>query len=451
MRTAGASSGRGSRQVGLVALLLALATAAACAGEKKQKKQTSSSASRPTTRSATSAVAEVVPPSSLEVLPKAADYVAIRRRAGSESASRIIAEWSKPCTRAKDVALCRERLADAGFRGPLKFDYGYIGGRKELVLYDVVFTEGDNVGTVRDAQALLALFGPVDTACEAELLIYAGGDELYEHEDFECTGKVRKEGGSYVLTRSVSDDCGKENKRLETAIDASGTVKRTSTLVQGSPCFVTGRRPYALRTSGGAMRGVGAFFARAAHLEAASVPAFRHLARELAVHGAPPELVRAAFASADDEVRHARAMAGFARRYGAAFVRPVVGAMPVRRLVDVAVDNAREGCVRETFGAVVAGVQARRAETPAVRRAFTHIALDEARHAALAWAIDAWVMPRLSSRDRRRVHETRRMAADQLAREISPLPAAVARRAGVPTAAIQREVLAQLRGVLPIA
>ena len=81
---------------------------------------------------------------------------------------------------------------------------------------------------------------------------------------------------------------------------------------------VGGRRPPGLRAAarvdGGA---VGRWLATAADLEAASVPAFVQLARELIAHDAPAALVHAALAAADDEVRHAAAMTALARAHGA--------------------------------------------------------------------------------------------------------------------------------------
>ena len=83
------------------------------------------------------------------------------------------------------------------------------------------------------------------------------------------------------------------------------------------PCH-TGRRPAGLRTDVRAQRGLADYFVAAAQLEAASVAAFRVLAAELRAHGAPRSLQRRALRSARDEVRHARSMAAFARRAGAA-------------------------------------------------------------------------------------------------------------------------------------
>ena len=70
--------------------------------------------------------------------------------------------------------------------------------------------------------------------------------------------------------------------------------------------------------------GLAAFFARSAWLEAASVGAFRRLARELRAHGAPDELIAAAKACALDEIRHARLMARLAKKHGASVPRVVV-------------------------------------------------------------------------------------------------------------------------------
>ena len=165
----------------------------------------------------------------------------------------------------------------------------------------------------------------------------------------------------------------------------------------------------------------GAYFARMAWLEAASVHAFRTLARELDAHGAPRALSCATRRAARDEVRHARVTRALARRHGArpARVRPPA-ARPVRSIAAIAVDNAVEGCVREAFGAVVLAWQARFAADPRVRRELSRIADDEAGHAALAWQIARFVEPKLSPTDRARVARARREAIDELARDSDP-------------------------------
>src|SRR6185312_12184135 len=79
-----------------------------------------------------------------------------------------------------------------------------------------------------------------------------------------------------------------------------------------------GRRPAELvRADTTGREAVGRWLAEAAQLEAASVPAFEILARELTAHDAPRELVARALAAADDERRHARIMSSWARAHGA--------------------------------------------------------------------------------------------------------------------------------------
>src|SRR5262245_10013390 len=98
-----------------------------------------------------------------------------------------------------------------------------------------------------------------------------------------------------------------------------------------------------------------------AELEAASVRAFEVLAAELEQYGAPQRLSEAARAAATDEVRHAASTAEWARALGANVAQVAVPARGVRSLAAIALDNAVEGCVRETFGAVIGAYQARAA------------------------------------------------------------------------------------------
>lgn len=150
----------------------------------------------------------------------------------------------------------------------------------------------------------------------------------------------------------------------------------------------SGRRPAGLADTPGSSRLV-----ELARLEAASVVAFERLADELARHGAPPDLSRRARTAAADERRHARAVA----RLAGIEVPAVEVAWPgPRSLFDLALENAIEGCVNETFGALLAWHQAAHAHDPHARRVFARIAPDETRHGALAWAIHRWVRPHLT-------------------------------------------------------
>lgn len=189
-------------------------------------------------------------------------------------------------------------------------------------------------------------------------------------------------------------------------------------------------------------RGEAELLAHLALLERESVPAFERLAAELATHGAPDSLVRDAKRAADDERMHARVMARLARRAGATVPRwrPTRG--PVRPLRAMAEENAREGCVRETFGALVAAWQTARAADPKLRAAMRVIARDETRHAALAWRVDAWARGFLSG-DERAALDAIRDAEVRSLRDEAMRPAEPRRRAlGIPCGDEARRLVA---------
>ena len=213
-----------------------------------------------------------------------------------------------------------------------------------------------------------------------------------------------------------------------------------------------GRRPRGLRRAPAtpASNAVGRYFAKVAHLEAASVRAFEILHDELAALGAPNELLRAARRAARDEVRHARVTSGFARRYGAKPATPRVPRAGRRSLEKILIENAVEGCVRETFGAVVATWQASRARDPEIAAAMKRIAVDETRHAALAWGISSWGEALLCPRARKRVDRARAKAVRRLENDLRRGPHAdLVAAVGHPTAAEQRKLLRDLRGSFP--
>lgn len=217
--------------------------------------------------------------------------------------------------------------------------------------------------------------------------------------------------------------------------DTSGAV-----IIDCSTCpGAAGRLPAGLEPASVCARSaLGAYFASAARLEAASVTAFRRLHEELAMHGAPSELLEGARAAERDEVRHTRAMARLARRYGGRYVRPRVAEVAPRSLDVVAHENVVEGCARETFGALLATWQAAHVEDAEIASALSAIAIDETRHAALSWAIARWSLAQLDAPGHARMHAAwTRALADVAASDT----AAMERSAGLPSR-IERERLA---------
>lgn len=176
----------------------------------------------------------------------------------------------------------------------------------------------------------------------------------------------------------------------------------------------SGRLPDGLALDPRRATTLGDYFARAAALEAASVVSFRRLAADLARHGAPSALVRRAARAAHDEKRHATATRRLARRFGGERVRArLVDAAP-RTLREIAVENAREGCVGETLGALLLFARAGASADAEVRATLRAIARDEIAHAALAWDLRAHLSTRLDARsvaaERRALDDARRAA-----------------------------------------
>ena len=208
-----------------------------------------------------------------------------------------------------------------------------------------------------------------------------------------------------------------------------------------------GRRPRRLAPASFA-RGtsaVGDYFARVAHLEAASVHAFHQIDAMLTERGAPVGLCRAARSAARDEMRHARTVSRLAKRFGGV---PAAAHVKRRRaresLASLAAQNFVEGCVRETYGALVATWQAANASDPAVAAAMTRIAKDETRHAALSWSIAAWAESQLSPAARKRVTARGAAAVSDLLKTTATPPFDVRRIAGLPDRATQCALLREL-------
>jgi hypothetical protein len=117
-------------------------------------------------------------------------------------------------------------------------------------------------------------------------------------------------------------------------------------------------------------------------------------------------------------------MKRLAERAGADPAKPIVSSAPPRSLLALTCENAVEGCLREAFGALEALWQSHTAADPAVRAAMAEIAEDEARHAELALAIDAWLQEQLAPAQKRHVLRVQFAAYKTLQRELGERPGA---------------------------
>ncbi len=201
-----------------------------------------------------------------------------------------------------------------------------------------------------------------------------------------------------------------------------------------------------LRAPGNA---VGEFLANCATLEDASVTAFERLYGELRAQGAPPDILAETLGAADDERDHTSRMTAASLAWGVRPLAPEFTGAASRSLTAIARENVVEGCVRETWGALVAAWQAAHAEDVALASLFTRVANDEARHAALSWRMDAWITPQLSDADRAALTDARARAIEDLEADaaLRTHPELV-RVAGLPDASAKRALLDALRAAL---
>lgn len=314
----------------------------------------------------------------------------------------------------------------------------------------VFVVDGDGAAHWLTAEQVLARAAPIDAPAKALLAVWVTGtyeigwfDGARSYGDLEH-GIVRAVPGGFEVAASTSttdSDCGGSHPR-ETVTDyrhtlfvaAGGQITERAKVVRhrydiADPCHPLGRRPsdFADVESGGTVRD---YLLRAMHHEAESVRAFERIARELRAHGAPDELCRAADEAACDERRHAERCA----RLAGVPVAIARDELPVRPLRELAIDNVREGCVGESYAALVATVQASAALVPALRAHFAAIAADELTHAALAHAIADWIEPQLSTEDRGQVRAARMAALHELAVACAPPTTAATRALGLPSA-----------------
>lgn len=244
--------------------------------------------------------------------------------------------------------------------------------------------------------------------------------------------------GFFYNCRTIDDSCDLDSGK--TLLDAEAGLAIECSWCVGGP----GRAPAGLEPVRFA-RTLGGWFARAAHLEAASVHAFRTMQRELRSLGAPPSFVRAARRAERDEVRHARMTARLAREHGERTVKPRASRVGERSLEAIALENVVQGCVGETYAALEARHQAERGPI-ALRNTMRAIAKDELRHAALAWAFAKWARPRLSASARIRIDAARDRALSDL--EGAPIESnAVRDGAGLPDAATRAVLLSHIRSL----
>lgn len=359
------------------------------------------------------------------------DYMELRQTDsfGDPPMTNVIAKQGAACANASGTT-CSDTLAALMVSGGWTITSSGFGGI-ETTTRTLVFTRGDEVGVVASLDDLKKFLAPIDNPRDAIFLI---DNELSGHRVIcEENNAAAVDDGFNILTTS-GDTCGEGTHLDEHVVHVSSTgeitVKETVVIQEGDSGCVIGRRPEGLIATNpprGA-RCMGAYFAEASQLEAASVFAFERLEEELRTYRAPRTLVRDARRARNDEVRHARMTRRLAKKNGGVPVAARVRRMSGRPWMEFVKENAVEGCIRETFGALVATYQAQHATDEQIQRAMAVIASDETRHASLAWRVAKWAEARLSAEERAEVRALQRAELQRmrchLSHEDAPLPAA---------------------------
>jgi hypothetical protein len=340
---------------------------------------------------------------------------------GQSEATGVVASTHKvgaACSKATDATACTTEL---GAFDPKTPNWGCNGFCPPYPGHQVRTTSGDKVSVIGQRENVQKAFLPIDKPSEAVAAVAARFTGL----DCQKPNVLVKPDGTYVV-KTVNGTCTPNptdtSKSVDTVdeaaylVTADGTITevgrvRVSEVAHDYGCPIAGRKPEGLVPACASGDLAGGYFAKMAHLEAASVVAFAHMVDELRAHGAPHELVARAEKAIVDERRHADCIGALAAQRGSTVPEVRTAPMRVRSLLDMAVENRREGCVRETFGALVAHYQAEASTALPVREAMKAIAADETEHAALSWDLDAWFATKLDASERAIVEAAGREAA----------------------------------------
>lgn len=369
------------------------------------------------------------------------DYLALRSEwFPGDAGAQLSSETGVACSQATDQATCLQALDAA--RPTQTSDWRSCG--QICWASGVVMTRGDDVQLFDSAEGLLNLLGAIDTPYEVALIAQAKG---YTATCGEARYAQAVDGFTLITTEMIAS-CPIAYADVTLAVRSNGKIAELSSkpVQRASTGACVGRRPEGLVELGDSdpcasdalpeQLEVGHFFADVAQLEESAVAAFGVIEAELVALGAPRRLRRAARRAASDEVRHTVLSSRLARRYGVAPEHPRIQERPLRSLFELALDNAVEGCVRETYGAACARYQALRSSDSEVRRALAGVAVDEARHAQLSWRIHGWACSQLSPAELARLGLATARAIAELRSELGRDPGEAVRRcAGMPSPA----------------
>lgn len=178
---------------------------------------------------------------------------------------------------------------------------------------------------------------------------------------------------------------------------------------------------------------LGVYLANAAFYRATSAIAHERLTRELESFGAPATLLDGCALATLADRAHAAELARLAQDRGVPASTPEPIVLPIRSKLDVAIDNAIEGVVRQSFALDFAHHRAQHAGDPEIRAVMSVIADEAESHAELAFDVAVWLCSILDPVETAFVDEAIRHASVTMPREIDVEPEPIlCERAGIP-------------------
>lgn len=275
-------------------------------------------------------------------------------------------------------------------------------------------------------------------------------------------GRIGGTSDLFKLESLTVSNCATEN-RPYTNVVPGGQMPRPSTLVSCDvdytalhspytcPRPVAGRIPKGMHISADAQADtapntLGEYLADMAAMETAAITAFRYLSRELEAYGAPAELIARARLAVAEEIRHAEIAGLLSAAYDVDVPKVSVDDFVLRSLYEIALENAVEGCVNETFAAACGLWQSEHAQLDVFREVIAHISAEETGHASLSWDIHAWVMPQLTEAQQTQIIAAQTEAVAKLMADFKQEGNLVLQRAfGLPTRDEATRLFGQLK------
>lgn len=286
----------------------------------------------------------------------------------------------------------------------------------------LIVTNADAVNVLQSQLDVKSFLGQLSHSQKVFTWMHSNGISLScVHDDSAVLADPDGQNWSAVYTEFSQNgsDSVRERVRLNISVTDWSIVEMDRAVVStsnfGGLCY--GRLPHGrLSLALGEIQSeaVGDMLARHAAYEAASVIAFIQLHRELNALGAPLSLLSRIEKAADDERRHAIQVGALAERYGKTMESFSFEASPERDMEAIAINNMQEGCVGESWGALIGLYQAQHACDPVIAETMTQVAMDEVEHASLSWEINDWLSEQLSADALERVKLARQVSLDRV-------------------------------------